>query len=549
VDLVVYELSFLYWKGANSYMEMLDIQQRQKQFFKTVYEPLLKKSNHIEALSSDLKDNQYIRLLQTKDNYTNTKSFNNIDDVVFYTTANHSQHMNNYFTLSATNGQGGTQQDLLNRSVLGFDFDKKEEKPDFNHKDVVFRFKKIGLFYHSLIDSGNGYHVYIMIQPTNDIKKIKAVQEELGRRLEADENALKPTQLLRVPYTYNVKNKDYKRVNIIHLEDKNTIKRKSIDELFERYCNYEKPISSKTTNYIKATTNIPPCIDEILKKGSPEGQRNNDLIKIVVTLRKRNKTLNEIQEIISEWAYKSDYNDNIKYRIKWTYNNTNNVKMDCKGCQHYDSCFNAVQSDFIYSDEHKVLKVTETRIKTIGNRSKGVKSMNGNDLIIYGVLLNNQDGLHRKEIIKEITYKGNARLSDKTLTSALQQLEANGFIEVKGKPKFYKIKPIRSKVDLTFNISYGATYEAIKGHITPDELKLYNYMRYLHNKQQREDNKALKGNLFQINQVELAKELGLSRGRVTQMIQQLLQEKLLGIWYRQPSKNNGYDYNIYRLNY
>lgn len=74
-------------------------------------------------------------------------------------------------------------------------------------------------------------------------------------------------------------------------------------------------------------------------------------------------------------------------------------------------------------------------------------------------------------------------------------------------------------------------------------------MRYLHNKQQRENNKSLKGNLFQINQVELAKELGVTQVRISQMIQQLLQEKLLSIWYRQPSKNNGFEYNVYRLNY
>ena len=74
-------------------------------------------------------------------------------------------------------------------------------------------------------------------------------------------------------------------------------------------------------------------------------------------------------------------------------------------------------------------------------------------------------------------------------------------------------------------------------------------MRYLHNKQQREDSKALKGNLFQFNQSDLAKDMGVTQGRISQMISNLLFEKIISVWYRQPSQNNGFDYYIYRLNY
>jgi len=38
-------------------------------------------------------------------------------------------------------------------------------------------------------------------------------------------------------------------------------------------------------------------------------------------------------------------------------------------------------------------------------------------------------------------------------------------------------------------------------------------------------------------------------GRISVMINNLLEEKLLSIWYRQPSQNNRFDYYIYRLNY
>ena len=177
--------------------------------------------------------------------------------------------------------------------------------------------------------------------------------------------------------------------------------------------------------------------------------------------------------------------------------------------------------------------------------------MEGNDLLVYGILKNHSDGLYRAEIEKELTYKGKVCLSNKTLTKALNNLEDNGFItvDILERKKFYKVKDIRSKVELTYNISYAATYECVKGNISTEELRLYNYMRYLHNKQQREDTRALKGNLFQINQTDLAKDMGVTQGRISVMINNLLDEKLLSIWYRQPSQNNGFDFYIYRLNY
>lgn len=531
-------------------MDKLDIQYKQKQFFKSIYKPLLEESKSTNSISSTLKDNQYIRVLQAKDDYLKSEFFNNIDDLINHTSSKNSKRLNNYFSLSTTNGQGGTKENLVNRSVLGFDFDKKQESPGFNHKDILNRFKKIGLFYHSLIDSGNGYHVYVFIDPTDDILKIEAVQQAIGEMVGADEKALKSTQLLRVPFTYNVKNNDFKTVSIVHLEDSNSIKRKDIDYLYNKYCTYEKSKGSKATKHIKETTNIPPCIDELLEKGSKQGHRYEDLKKIVVNLRNRNKTLNEIKQVAKEWSYKSDYNDNLDYRTENIYNNLKAVKMECKGCKHYDKCYNSIDSDFNYPVDEDILNISETRARTLKDSNrKGVKTMDGNDLMIYGVLLNHTEGLYRQEIIKEITYKDKVRLSDKTLTAALKSLENNSFIDVTGKPKFYKVKPIRAKIELTYKISYAATYEAIKENISTEELRLYNYMRYLHNKQQRENNKSLKGNLFQINQVELAKELGVTQVRISQMIQQLLQEKLLSIWYRQPSKNNGFEYNVYRLNY
>jgi DNA-binding MarR family transcriptional regulator len=518
----------------------------QKKFFATVYNTEL-------AELGNFKDGQCIRVFKANGDYSKVDFFNNIDDLVRYTTKNDIYRNNMYFTLATTNGAGGTKQDLKTRTVLAFDFDKKDLGQDFNHIDIINRFKAIGLWYHILVDSGHGYHAYTCIEPTQEHDKVAEVTQAIASRLGADMNATKTTQILRVPHTFNVKDKP-KQVNIIYMYPEEKIKRYDIERLYKRYCLtvQQEGTGGKATQFIINNTNIPYCITKMLKEGSKDGTRYEDLQKIVVTLRNRNKSLAEIQAICEEWNEKSDYNDNLDYRVEHIFNNRKYVSMDCKGCEHYKECYSRVESDFNFPDDANILKMTETHTRHLREpRRKGAKVMTGNDLLVYGILKNHSDGLFRAEIERELTYNGKTRLSNKTLSNALNNLEDNGFITVDriGRKKFYKAKEIRSKVELTYKISYAATYECVKNNITTEELRLYNYMRYLHNKQQREDPKALKGNLFYFNQRDLAKEMGVTQGRISQMINNLLNEKLLGIWYRQPSQNNGFDYYIYRLNY
>lgn len=524
---------------------------KQKQFFKTIFD------TEIESMGN-LKDNQYIRLFQAKEGYSKVEFFNNIDDVVSYVSGNKRYGINTYFNLSTTNGEGGTEQDLLNRTVIGLDFDKKDLGDDFNHIDLINRFKAIGMWYHAIIDSGNGFHTYTMIEPTDDIDKVIEITKALGKLLGADVGAMKTTQILRVPYTFNVKDPTkQKQVNIINQFKLDTIKRYDINKLYNRFClnerdKQEKGTGDRVTQFTISNTNIPSCIEKIIVEGSDEGSRYEDLQKIVVTLRTRNKSLNEIKALTREWASKSNYKDNTDYRIEHIYNNLKFVKLDCEGCKDYKTCFSRIESDFDYPDDFNILTMAEAHTSKLKpSRRKGAKVMLANDMLVYGILKSHRDGLYRDEIIKEMTYRNVVCFSKPTLTKALQSLEDNGFIEVtvKDKFKFYKLKEVRSDIELTYNVSYAATFECVKGNISPEELKLYNYMRYLHNKQQREDSKALQGNLFQFNQDDLAKDLDITQGRISQMIHNLLTEKLLSVWYREPSKNNGFDYYIYRLNY
>lgn len=536
-------------------MTQLDKQYKIKKFFKTIYR------------NTDFTE-ENIRIFQcSRDNsYNRVTSFDNIDDLVKFSSEKNNYTVNTYFQLATTDGNIGTQDHIKYRYCLAFDFDKKDLEDGFNHKDIVNRFKDLKIYCHAIVDSGNGYHAYVMINKTDNIDKVYKVQKVLCERLGADKNAIKTTQLLRIPYTYNIKEDKAKIVRVIHLEDRHSklFKPYDIDFLYEK--NYikvkeTKENSDRTTKHVLNNTNVPMCINKMLLSGSEEGYRYKDLQNIVVALRQCNKDLSTIKDICKEWAVKSNYNDNFEYRIEHIYNNKNSLELRCSECEYYNECYSKVMSDFVYSNDDIILTLDETNMSRLrANNRKGVRVMKSNDLLIYGVLKINSDGLTKDELLKELTYTKrkivkNIAMSERTLKGTLKNLEENGFIEViKGTKKLgisniYRLKETRSKTELTYNISYAATYECIKGNISTEELRLYNYMRYLHHKKQREDIGALKGNLFQVNQVELAKDLGVTQQRISDMINNLLDEKLLGIWYRQKSKNNGFEYNIYRLNY
>ena len=525
-----------------------------KKFLKTVFRDV------------DFTKEQVRCLRINKKGIAKEQYFTNIDNIVEYSFRNESNWNNSYFQLCTTNGTSGKKEDLLCRYCLGFDFDKKELGDSFNHKDIINRFKELKIYCHSIIDTAHGYHAYVMLNKTNDLNKVREVQKVLAERLGADLRAIKDTQVLRLPFTFNIKDDFPKTVNLLHLEeyDSDVFRAYDIDFLYQKNVLRKKEevrdkvINDSTTKHILLNTNIPNCIAEKLVNGSAEGERFDDLCNIVVALRNGNKSLSQIKAICKEWAEKSNYDDNLMYRVEGIYNNKKYLKLNCSNCsKNNNECFSVMYSNFEYSEKEQIITVSETVMSKLkeSNR-KGAKFMKSNDLLVYGVLKNHNDGLTIEELKQELTYTKkkeviNVALSDKTLRSVLKSLEENEFIEVvkESKKNIYVLKKIRSKAELMFDISFSATYECIKGNISTEELRLYNYMRYLHHKKQREDTKALKGNLFQINQSEIAKDLGVTQVRISQMISNLLDEKLLSIWYRGRSKNNSFEYNVYRLNY
>lgn len=534
-------------------MDILDKKFELKRFIMRIYKDSIITGNN-------LKEDEYFRILRVKtdettgDIFKKVNFFKNVDDIVDFCTSSQCARWNTYFTLATTDGESGQSDSLKKFYVLGFDFDKKDFDKGFSHKDILNRFRDIKVKYSILVDSGHGYHVYVYINETDDFKKVNEVTKAIASKIESDPNACKITQVLRPPCTFNMKSRR-KMVKTIFLEDDINAKRYNIEDLYNRFCNKDVLNNNVNTKHTIVNTNLKPCIEELLNEGSKAHCNNSDLQKIVVELRHKNKSLSHVKAVAEEWNNKNEIswsNNELEYQIEKMYNNLLTVDYGCSTCEKRENCKSICFSNFEYSDNEVLLNVNETEMKHLKKTNrKGAKVMDSNDLVLYSILKNHSDGLSREDIVTELTYKDKCLFSKNTITKALKSLEENNFIVVESinKFKFYKIKEAKSKVELKYLISYSATYECVKGNISTEELKLYNLMRYLHHKEQRENPNALKGNLFQMNQADIAKELGVTQGRVSQMINSLLREKILSPYYKAKSKNNGFDFYVYRLNY
>ena len=526
--------------------DIIDKQYELKKFFKAIF-------------CSEFEENEYIRILQTneKTNFSKVSYFNNVDDLISFTTNKHRVFNNTYFNLCSVDGKGGSEKDLIKRYVLGFDFDKKDLGKDFNHENVVEKFKNLGLWYHALVDSGNGYHAYMMIEPTSDLDIVEEVQKAIATKLNSDMNATLRTQILRVPYTFNVKYDKAKEVKIINQFDRKTIKRYNINQLHKRFCQSEFRESNKVV--INLNNSYPSCVANALKNGSKVGNRNRDLFNIVIALKQRGNNVNQIKFTIHQWNKLNEKSlKNVDSEVERIFNHYNGYICNSCDVEIKDSCKNYTISDFdleqygenIIDIQHKVAKQCRKSAR------KGVATMSGNELFIYNVLVNNKgfSELTIDMIIERITDRKTKKsaLSKPTIVKALKGLEDKGYISIEkgnsrqGIKDTYKLNTKKVTSENSIRMSYFINILVIKGHITTNELKVYTHMRYLH----LEDVKLgkAKGNIFVRSRHELSKSLGMDENNVAKAINNLYENMVLDRRVVQKESNSKQFYYEYKLN-
>lgn len=494
--------------------------------------------------------------------------FSDLDKLSEFVAVHSNARVNTYYRLATTDGNGGTEEHLKYRYSLGFDFDNKDFGRELKVTDIYDSVKRANnkFYYHQIVDSGNGYHLYVIITKTDDLDRVGILQEELRKSLGADSKAVLQTQLLRVPYTYNIKDKVKPVTPIIPLEKVldgfHPIK---FDLLFARYC--RKQGVSKNNNLdinssrLRDTENLTPCLERMLKEGSRVKERTNDLMHIVFLLKEQYKyTYPQINAVCLEWGIKSDFKDNIEYRIKYNYKNVK-APVRCKDCKDYSKCWYTKENkDILLSDsdagvEKEVhVELSEScakKLKVLGTR--GVELLDASSLLVFLVLKTTVRGLERDKIVEILTNPdtNDVALGESTITKALNNLEKIGYIEVevkKNNKKYYKVKKTRIRPDLLFNINFSLVILCINNLITKDELKFYTYLKYLLHKTNKEigENDST-SNMLRINQETISKDYGVSQQRISDMIANLRKRKLILISEYGISEYNGFIYYTYTL--
>lgn len=530
--------------------DLLDKQYELKKFLKIIF-------NNFE-----FDDNEYVRILQLNDktNYKKVSYFSDVDDLIKFTTSKYNKFNNTFFNLSTTTKKSGDDENLVKRYVLAFDFDKKDYDYNFTHNHIIEKFKELKLWYHALVDSGYGYHVYIVIEETSDLDKVNEVQKAIGTLLKCDMNATLKTQILRMPYSFNMKHDKAKEVKIISQFDKKTIKKYDINILHKKYCQEFRKNDNDVV--LNLNSSYPTCVQNALENGSKVGYRNRDLFNIVVALKHKKQNLNQIKFAICEWdkLNKEPLQNHIdlEEEVERIYNNYNGYICNSCEVETKENCKSYIVSDFnleqyqenIINVQHKVARQCRNSAR------KGVNVMNGNELFIYNVLVNNQnfEDLTIDMIIERITCRKTKKcaLSLKSVRNALKSLEEKGFISVvKGTKKLgikdtYKINTKKVTIENSFKMSYMVNILVIKSEITTSELRVYTHMRYLHHQDVLEG--KTKGNIFIRSRSELAKSLGMDENNVAKALNGLWESMVLDRRSVQSKEDKHIFYYEYKLN-
>lgn len=516
-----------------------------KKFFMRIYKPIIEDGNN-------LKDNEKIIVsYKHKDNNNKKTSFsaegyNNIDDLITaIINDNRTHYLDCYFNLSTSDKDRRQAEDMKTRTCIGIDFDNEQLTVD----DIQRKFKEIGLFYNAIVHSGHGLHVYILIEPTKDLKLVQEVTKKIIELTGADNNANTSTQLLRVPFTKNFKNKeDIKKVRLWHLEEESTVKRKNINVLAKRLLNNNITYDNKT---IKFNSNC-RRVEELIKNGSNEHEKHNDLLFLYRKLKQQNVSEGQLQLALDKWNDKSNYSefeDQLKYLEK------ENYFISCKDCKYKNECWS-------YEENREQLETDLILSNSILKKSskKGAKKnmLKGNELLVYGIIYIQQnitvDGLVKEFTVKDRKTKEVTQcLSINTIRSCLKTMEEKGIVLASkdGNKNVYSLKkPRRLLEDQKVLLSSAALYERIKGNINEAEFQLYCFMKYLQ-WEQRNLNKINSNFKLKITQKEIAGLYGISVTECNRHIQKLIDGKYISIAEGDTHKSsrNGYDYYTYTLNY
>lgn len=346
------------------------------------------------------------------------------------------------------------------------------------------------LFNHAIINSGNGWHVYISVASNTDVQSITDINKTLASILGADIKAASPTQIVRIPYTLNFKDPDSPLLvkTCVNTVGTNQYKPYTIDKIHSlikaayktKQVQVTEPPEPPSLEVIRKPS-VYYCCEQMLKQGVKQGNRNFALGRLTKYLQLRGYQKNAALQAITQWNARCQPPKN-ENEVKADFEKYWEGNYKLLGCRLSD----AKQQEFLNSfcDQYQCtlthekntafqIDGRELEINNAFLSNKFMRELSGNDFLLL-TILHLHDTLTKEGLRKELTGKKKKRpcMAEATLNKSISNLARYHFIEFNGKTKQYQLKKKFNALGMT-RYYFSASILRINGIITQAEFKTY----------------------------------------------------------------------------
>lgn len=440
-----------------------------------------------------LEKDEYINIFTKKDRGKKNSYHKDIEEINS-TVSKYLGDYNIYISLSTCKSINGTRErktnSMYNRYCIGLDFDKKDFDTGMELDDFINHYKsKTGLDYHFIIDSGNGYHFYILIEGTNEIQRVKGITKRFSKFLGADMAVAISTQMLRLPCTVNVKYinnpKQVKIVtNLSNIND-DEFNRYTLDFLESRLLELgvsddEIKISTHDNKRKKKRFLVKKdfiCVKNMLENGVSKGHRNKCMGRIVNYFRDILKLdKNEALEEVLIWnnkcndlcldEQKSDVEAKSEFDRYWY------KRYDLLGCISDNNSFSEILGNYCDESSCEKTVIDSDMFYELDKRYANDKCLNVLDGYAYLILRLLSENSNKKFKISELSKT--LGLSKKVITKSVKMLTKLRFIkEDKTSVASYKIAKIKEAYGIQIMLPKALYDRFIDKAVTAQEFKVY----------------------------------------------------------------------------
>lgn len=488
----------------------------------------------LESLFEDLDNSYLIEIRELLNNSNKNYFYKSLDELLELYKPDLSKHC--YFGISSRghkkNSKGktsGENSNCVDVKALWFDFDY------ITLEEVKNRIKIFEIAPSYIISSGNGYHIYYLLEERIATEKVIKILRPLTQKIGADIRVATHSKILRLPGTVNKKNDTWceivevnrieypfeyfeKMVDIEEIKEKEHIKI-SHGELAR--------IASRCTSY---------CISKMLS-GVKKGERNTATLRLTYYFRDILKLeKSRALSLLQQWNRKNKPMEFPK-EIEKNFNSIWDKDYKFLGCEFSgmekfckkDKCFSPIISPTL-EFENTPIKF-DTKIF-----EKNYKNLTGYELLFLGLLQLFPEGLNYEEIKNKCTTKktGKVFLHDQTRKRVLEDLLNKKLIEQYGDIYIYSKKGQYNRAYVI--ISPSLLRLVMHKMITQAEFKLLVLMKKYARKEE--------DYIIFPTEVTLAKELGITQSVVSKHISNLEGKNYLEKMYY---VKRGYDFLKYRI--